>query len=79
MPIDVVKQRAQAQPHLTTFAVFKDLVRTEGFKGFYRSYLTTVLREIPFGTIQFPLWEYLKTQCAKQSQNEKCEIRAKKT
>lgn len=72
MPIDVVKQRSQAQPHLTTMSVFKHLLRTEGLKGFYRSYLTTVLREIPFGTIQFPLWEHLKTKCANNSKDGKC-------
>lgn len=37
----------------------------KGFRGFYRSYLTTVLREIPFGSIQFPLWEYLKLMVSK--------------
>ncbi len=73
VPIDVVKQRAQAQPHLTTLSVFKDLVRSEGLHGFYRSYLTTVLREIPFGSIQFPLWEYLKTACANYTKKEVCE------
>jgi len=73
VPIDVVKQRAQAQPHLTTFTVFKTLLSSEGIKGFYRSYLTTVLREIPFGTIQFPLWEYLKTRFAKYNKNNRCE------
>lgn len=73
VPIDVVKQRAQAQPHLTTFTVFKELLRSDGLKGFYRSYLTTVLREIPFGTIQFPLWEYLKTRFARYNDSNKCE------
>jgi len=27
--------------------------------------LTTILREIPFATIQFPLWEYLKVLVSK--------------
>jgi solute carrier family 25 S-adenosylmethionine transporter 26 len=31
-----------------------------GLKGFYRGYFVTVLREIPFGIIQYPLYEYLK-------------------
>ena len=34
--------------------------RGEGLAGFYRGYLTTVAREIPFSLIQFPLWEELK-------------------
>lgn len=45
----------------------------KGLKGFYRSYLTTVLREIPFATIQFPLWEYLKVLVVKYSSKRKCE------
>nr|XP_014347511.1 PREDICTED: S-adenosylmethionine mitochondrial carrier protein isoform X3 [Latimeria chalumnae] len=31
-----------------------------GFGGLYRGYTSTVLREIPFSLVQFPLWEYLK-------------------
>ncbi|XP_073900277.1 mitochondrial S-adenosylmethionine carrier protein isoform X4 [Castor canadensis] len=31
-----------------------------GIQGLYRGYKSTVLREIPFSLIQFPLWEYLK-------------------
>lgn len=73
VPVDVVKQRAQSQPHLTTLSVFKSLIKSEGVRGFYRSYLTTVLREIPFGTIQYPLWEYLKTICAEYTRQKKCE------
>lgn len=73
VPVDVVKQRSQAQLHLTTLSVFKDILRVDGLKGFYRSYLTTVLREIPFATIQFPLWEYLKVLVVKYSSKRKCE------
>ncbi len=45
----------------------------QGFLSLYRAYLTTVLREIPFGTIQYPLWEYLKTLVIKYSKDKKCE------
>ena len=40
--------------------VFRSTWQAEGLRGFYRGYLTTVAREIPFSLIQFPLWEYLK-------------------
>ena len=61
MPVDVVKQNAQVkQINMSSYQVFKEIARLEGFRGFFRAYLTTVLREIPFGTIQFPLWEYFK-------------------
>lgn len=29
-------------------------------RGLYRGYLTTILREVPFSLIQFPLWEFFK-------------------
>ena len=28
--------------------------------GLYRGYFSTILREIPFSFIQYPVWEYLK-------------------
>ena len=35
-------------------------------KGFYRGYTSTILREIPFSIIQFPLWEFFKTEFARR-------------
>ena len=32
----------------------------QGIVGMYRGYFSTVMREIPFSLLQFPLWEYLK-------------------
>lgn len=32
----------------------------QGVRGLYRGYLTTILREVPFSFIQFPVWEQLK-------------------
>jgi len=29
--------------------------------GIYRGFSSTILREIPFSFIQFPIWEYLKS------------------
>lgn len=69
VPVEVIKQRSQASPHLSSGAIFKDTLKSEGFPGFYRGYLSTVSREIPFSLIQFPLWEYFKF-CWTQSQNK---------
>ncbi|CAF0911698.1 unnamed protein product [Brachionus calyciflorus] len=73
VPVDVIKQRTQAQQSLSTFQVFKNILKIDGIRGFYRSYLTTVLREIPFGSIQFPLWEYLKLQVSKKTKSGECQ------
>jgi solute carrier family 25 (mitochondrial S-adenosylmethionine transporter), member 26 len=72
VPIEVVKQRSQANLNKTTYEVFRETLKQEGIKGFYRGYLTTLLREIPFSSIQFPLWELLKLKL-KQFNNKDCE------
>lgn len=37
--------------------------KTEGLrKGLYRGFGSTIMREIPFSLIQFPLWEFFKQQ-----------------
>ena len=59
VPVEVVKQRTQAKGQTSWFNLLGTL-RSEGFRGLYRGYGTTVAREIPFSFIQFPLWEYLK-------------------
>lgn len=62
VPTEVVKQRMQIKQFNTTFEAVSNLLRTEGILGFYRGFLPTVAREIPFTCIQFPLYEYLKSK-----------------
>ncbi|XP_018310506.1 S-adenosylmethionine mitochondrial carrier protein homolog [Mycetomoellerius zeteki] len=51
VPVEVMKQRRQAQVHDR---------KSFDFKLLYRGYCSTVLRDMPFSIVQFPLWEYLK-------------------
>ena len=44
------------QPRLTSMP----LPATQGFRGFYKGYFTTVAPEIPFLFMQFPIWEFSK-------------------
>ncbi|XP_077996102.1 mitochondrial S-adenosylmethionine carrier protein-like [Glandiceps talaboti] len=60
VPVEVVKQRAQANRELSSLYIFRRTIRQEGFFGLYRGYCSTVLREIPFSFIQMPLWELAK-------------------
>ncbi|XP_040263541.1 S-adenosylmethionine mitochondrial carrier protein [Bufo bufo] len=60
VPSEVIKQRAQVSPSSTTYQMFAKTLRQEGIRGLYRGYKSTVLREIPFSLVQFPLWEFLK-------------------
>jgi len=46
--------------------VVVQVVKQEGILGFYRGYFSTILREIPFSVIQFPLWEGLKAIIASE-------------
>ena len=39
-----------------------------GPSGLYRGYLSTVIREIPFSFIQFPIWEELKKRYSARKQ-----------
>ena len=67
VPTEVVKQRAQAVQAPSSIAALRsilDLRRSVGLKGLwrelYRGWSITVLREVPFTVIQFPLWEGMK-------------------
>nr|CAH0108490.1 unnamed protein product [Daphnia galeata] len=61
VPVEVVKQRRQAGFHSSSKHIFRSILQLEGIAGLYRGYVTTVLREIPFSFIQFPLWEGMKS------------------
>ncbi|KAJ2156410.1 S-adenosylmethionine transporter [Coemansia sp. RSA 552] len=60
VPTEVIKQRLQAGHHSSLSAAIRGTYGAEGLPGFYRGYLTQVVREIPFTCIQFPIYEFLK-------------------
>ncbi|KAL0978549.1 hypothetical protein UPYG_G00172000 [Umbra pygmaea] len=66
VPTEVVKQRTQASRSSNTYQVLMSTLKEEGVRGLYRGYRSTVLREIPFSLVQFPLWEYLKTRWSRR-------------
>lgn len=74
VPAEIVKQRTQAGMGLSLWANFMHLVRNtsgEGtLRGLYRGWNTTIMREIPFTAIQFPLYEWLKKRWAKYDDSE---------
>lgn len=46
---------------VSSLEVLCQAYKQEGLrKGVYRGFGTTIMREVPFSFIQFPLWEYLK-------------------
>lgn len=66
VPVEIAKQRRQAllvKSGVSSFEVLYQAYKQEGItKGLYRGFGTTIMREVPFSFIQFPLWEYLKLQ-----------------
>ncbi|XP_050083664.1 S-adenosylmethionine mitochondrial carrier protein homolog [Anopheles aquasalis] len=64
VPIEIAKQRRQAlllKGNTSSFEILYGALRKEGLrKGLYRGFGTTVMRDVPFSLIQFPLWEYFK-------------------
>ena len=67
VPTEVVKQRAQAGHHPSSLTALKAILsqnRAVGLSGvwmeLYRGWSVTIMREVPFTVIQFPLWESMK-------------------
>lgn len=62
VPTEVVKQRMQAGMHSSiTEAVVNIIKHDGGFPGMFKGFGITLMREIPFAFIQFPLYEFGKS------------------
>ncbi|XP_075166595.1 S-adenosylmethionine mitochondrial carrier protein homolog [Haematobia irritans] len=66
VPVEIAKQRCQNLGHKSQYGALHILwtaYKTEGIhRGIYRGFGSTIMRDIPFSLIQFPLWEFLKTK-----------------
>ncbi|KAF2204841.1 mitochondrial carrier [Delitschia confertaspora ATCC 74209] len=67
VPTEVVKQRAQASQHPSSLSALQHILAQRQTHGLahvwlelYRGWSITIMREVPFTVIQFPLWEALK-------------------
>jgi solute carrier family 25 S-adenosylmethionine transporter 26 len=67
VPTEVVKQRAQARQHPSSLSALTHILNQRHTRGLahvwselYRGWSITIIREVPFTVIQFPLWEALK-------------------
>ncbi|ADV23383.1 solute carrier family 25 (mitochondrial S-adenosylmethionine transporter), member 26 [Cryptococcus gattii E566] len=64
VPTEVVKSRTQTGAYGHGMSSLHSAISTmkhEGIRGFYRGFGITLTREIPFTSIQFPLYEYFKS------------------
>ncbi|KAM6494503.1 Mitochondrial carrier domain containing protein [Amanita muscaria] len=66
VPTEIVKTRMQTSTYgsaaNSSFSAFQIVLRTQGVRGLYQGFGITVMREIPFTSLQFPLYEFLKHQ-----------------
>ncbi|KAG9248688.1 s-adenosylmethionine mitochondrial carrier protein-like protein [Calycina marina] len=67
VPTEVVKQRAQAGLFPSSILALRGILGQLGMIGLmgvgrelYRGWSVTIMREVPFTVIQFPLWESMK-------------------
>ena len=79
VPTEVVKQRAQARQHPSSLSALTHILNQRSTHGLvhvwrelYRGWSITIIREVPFTVIQFPLWESLKRW--RQSQTGKNQV-----
>lgn len=78
VPTEVIKQRAQAKQHPSSLSALTHILgqrRTHGlahvWRELYRGWGITVMREVPFTVIQFPLWEGMKKWSLRQRQTNR--------
>lgn len=63
VPTELIKQRTQAGQYASSWETLKSILhgKMEGkLRGLYRGYTSTIIRDLPFASLQFPLWEILK-------------------
>ncbi|KAF2842135.1 mitochondrial carrier [Patellaria atrata CBS 101060] len=68
VPTEVVKQRAQASQHASSLSALTHILGQRHplgvlhvWRELYRGWGITIMREVPFTVIQFPLWEGMKS------------------
>lgn len=66
VPAEVIKQRTQTGLTNSSYKTLVKLLKNENGEGLlrnlYRGWNTTLMREIPFTCIQFPLYEFLRKE-----------------
>eukprot|EP01025_Chloroclados_australasicus_P014366 TRINITY_DN16728_c0_g1_i2.p2 TRINITY_DN16728_c0_g1~~TRINITY_DN16728_c0_g1_i2.p2 ORF type:complete len:335 (+),score=33.07 TRINITY_DN16728_c0_g1_i2:194-1198(+) len=76
VPADVVKQRLQisGSPYKGVLNCINTIIREEGIAGFYRSYPTTLLMNIPFTAIHFSIYETMKNAMGEGAEEESLKV-----
>ncbi|KAI0303956.1 S-adenosylmethionine transporter [Russula brevipes] len=79
VPTEVIKTRSQTSTYgalaNSSLATTKLIWKADGIKGFYRGFGTTVMREIPFTSLQFPMYEFFKQRLSYILYNKSSSLR----
>nr|ACO52490.1 mitochondrial S-adenosylmethionine carrier [Pneumocystis carinii] len=70
VPSEVIKQRTQAGQYGSSWEAFVDIFpgkKDRRYGGIYCGFVSTIIRDIPFAVIQFPLWEIIKQKMTETS------------
>lgn len=65
VPYEIVKMRSQTADtasRVTNVAILRSIIAREGYLGLYRGFSSTVVRDLPFSALQYPIWEKLKAR-----------------
>ncbi|KAI0795225.1 S-adenosylmethionine transporter [Irpex lacteus] len=69
VPTEVIKTRMQTASYgsqaRSSLSAASLVLYHEGIRGFYRGFGITIMREIPFTSLQFPLYEWLKLRLSR--------------
>jgi solute carrier family 25 S-adenosylmethionine transporter 26 len=60
VPQEVLKQRVQADIYPNAINGFQKIISTEGPKGFYKGYLATISRDVPWNALSFMFFAQAK-------------------
>lgn len=72
VPIEIVKQKRQVSKiQYRAIDILMHAYKSEGLvNGIYRGYGVTIMRDIPFSMIQYPLWELLNSLTTRNLMNQ---------
>eukprot|EP01134_Creolimax_fragrantissima_P006636 CFRG6636T1 len=57
VPCELIKQIMQTNAGSTAASTARNIIQRNGITGLWRGYSSTIVREVPFSIIQFPLYE----------------------
>lgn len=63
VPYEVIKMRSQTMAGkevMSNMVILRQTIAKEGLFGLYRGFSSTVIRDLPFSALQYPIWERLK-------------------